>query len=109
MKIFSLKSKWNLVGWSVGLSAIYNLLALWLSGTERYESIGSPMLAAGRMVNYNYGWPFSLVRIVKSPLPWLDDVSYKINYLSFLFNFIFWILVVFIILSLIRYFKSKKV
>ena len=103
MKIFSLKSKTSLVLWAVVLGLFVNAVLFILS----MRSYSCSSAAFDNLPNSNelaicttVGRPFSL------------DVNIYTNTQNYVFyffvNLIFWILVVFMVLSLIRYFKYKK-
>ena len=95
MKIFSLQSKTGLVAWSVGLGFLMNFLA---------EHLVVYKIPCGVDMDVEFctvsGWPF--VTGFFGSLIYYDLIK-------FLYNLVFWVLVVLIILSLIRYFKTKKV
>ncbi|MDR3643175.1 MAG: hypothetical protein P4L74_06145 [Candidatus Doudnabacteria bacterium] len=104
MKIFSLKSRTGLVAWSIILGFIINVivsaLAYAFGYVERTPAFCLTCISP-QTVSYFYGFPFQV---------WLDRFSSPgIWEYYFFFNLLFWIFVILVILSLIRYFKHKKV
>ena len=97
MKIFSLQSKTGLAVWSVVVGLVLSILIS--ISTQAYTESAFQTVCAS---SYAHGWP-AVVRV---------SVCQGNNYFSFnntneWINLFFWILVVLIILSLIRYFKKK--
>lgn len=101
MKIFSLETKTNLVGWSVILGFLFNAIILMLpiwgkspGGLSEYiEIIG--------------GWPVYL----RIPFDFINGSYFQatLTNVGYLCDLFFWILVAFIILSLVRHFRKKNV
>lgn len=99
MKIFSLESKKHLVVWSVVLGFAVNIVLNKIT-FKTNQCIPNPLgVMDGCVYNTIYGFPFPYWEggFVNPPF----DNLYK-------FNFIFWILIVFIILSLVRHFRKKN-
>ncbi len=119
MKIFSLKSKTDLVVWSVILGA---LIAIAFEGYTR--TVPAPRafyysnMCSGASLNCDatvIGFPFyhyADFYNTSDPNYYLFGVFYKafvsFSHLDFLLNVLFWVVVVLIILSIIRYFKYKN-
>jgi hypothetical protein len=98
MKIFSLQSKRILVGWSIFASLGINFIL------HFYERAGSPMLAS---ISYKdekiAGWPIEYITHGG-----ITPHSYRPDLVVLLINCLFWTVVVFIVLILIRYFVNKS-
>lgn len=92
MKIFNLQSRKNLIWFSVIFGLILNVIICKFSKGYIYQDCGELCL------RYSAGWPF-----VSNSSSLVLSLVY-----AFLFNFIFWILAVFVVLSLIKYLKSKR-
>jgi hypothetical protein len=115
MKIFSLQSRTNLWAWSVVLAFIIDLVLYAVSQIEITvkqtcsSGMGCLDYLGGYRRTIDLGWPFKFHGYV---LPY--DPSTSAGYIilvqySFILNLLFWILVSLIILSLIRYFRNKRV
>ena len=91
MKIFSLQSKWALAGWSVVLGAVLDYLIT----SQTYEGMSCLAVVGTRCPLAEAGWPFKI------------GIWQQADYYN-LWNFLFWILITLIILTLIRYFKYKN-
>ena len=83
MKIFSLKSIVDSLAWSLGLGFILDYISTFKHNYDLYNCTGDSCIAILNQKLFPFG--------------------------NLYLNFLFWVLVVFIILSLIRYFKIKKV
>lgn len=100
MKIFSLETKINLVGWSVGLGFLADMVASRFSNTHNCNPVG---LEPGACIFFEkHGWPFRYQ---------LSDIG--VDYLFIVHNIVwlnllFWVLAVFIILFAARYFRRKN-
>jgi len=93
MKIFSLQTKKHLVGWSMGLGIVVNIL-ISLATLKSYQPICSISFLGPCTKIYTFGFP-------------LNNEHRSGELLIPLLDAIFWIIVSLIILSLIRFFKSK--
>ncbi len=101
MKLFNLQSKWHLAGWSVVLGSV-----IFYAVDRITLKQGLPPSFAGIPGNIYYfgGWPFHY-RYAVGPFV---SANPEIASPAYLYNLFFWILTVFIILSLIRYFKKRN-
>jgi hypothetical protein len=115
MKIFSLQSKTYLAVWSVVLGVLINLFLfypIFLFAHSETPAIGLPM--PGIITDpkcFPYGCPsLNPNPIAGWPVQYFKADIYNNSILTkLLLNLLFWILAVYIILNLIRYFKTKKV
>lgn len=110
MKIFSLETKKHLVGWSITFSLVLNfLMSKWainslknsiIMGDYFGRSVCNPFVENWALVKITIRVPFKILTICASQLKnfWLD----------FSVNVFILIIVIFIILSLIRYFKKRN-
>lgn len=90
MKIFSLQSKSYVILWSVVIGYVLNFIAY------KYTRASlSCLFAPTDCPDLKGGWPFLYE-------------FYKNNYYLVYCNLIFWVLVSYISLSLIKYFKNKN-
>ena len=124
MRIFSLQSKTGLVAWSLFTGAIIGfLISTLISFPLCYSTSGQPQVLLNNQTQQemtvgdydcmygvrDYGFPFKFstqdVHSMESVTRIVPDDAVQIT----LQNIVFWILAVLIILSLIRYFKIKKV
>ncbi len=102
MKIFSLETKKYVLGWSVVLGALTNWAIMILTTrSSNGLSLDSHSVACSDCYQAHMGWPFALKYAA------LIRYDYE-NRLAGAGNFIFWIFIVFIILSLVRHFRNKK-
>ena len=105
MTIFSLQTKKHLVGWSLVFGFFINLILSYL--TPDYKNLsyctsdGICTTIYGKQLT-NFGFPFNVD--IQNAYGLLDFFV-----LEFWLNFIFWIIVSFVILSLIRHFKTRKI
>jgi hypothetical protein len=91
MKIFSLQSRKDLIWFSVILGLILNIVVRMISSEYTEADCGELCL------RHTEGWPF----IYNS-----FNTGLSASYI-FLYNLIFWILIVFGLLNLFKYFKSR--
>jgi hypothetical protein len=95
MKIFSLESKTGLVAWSVVLGFLVNAVVYFT--TRHVDILGGFSSSDLSPVNVtSFGLPFHYY-----------TTGTDLSHLFYPFNLLFWILVVFIILFIIRYFRKK--
>ncbi len=116
MKIFSLETKEHLIIWGVGLGVAIGVIVLQLTqfiiGIKECKGSVCTAMFDDRLAQK--GWPFmsqsEFSGFPYQPYP-VDNLSWKATLNSFEFwgNLIFWILVVFIILSLVRYFRKRNI
>ncbi len=107
MKLFSLESKLSLVGWSVLSGLLANTLFYYFSKVKIFDCFD---LDCQREV-IDYGWPFKFLPYKLNgyvPSTVKEILFYPVIRYIFILDSLFWILIVFIILSLIRYFKKKN-
>jgi ABC-type dipeptide/oligopeptide/nickel transport system permease component len=118
MKIFSLQSKTSLVAWSVVLGVLIT------TGLYVKNLVDRPVLCYNipgvncfeteeridKYYNTDYGWPIKFFKynenhasIEIGPIFYNQVLKY-----SFIFNTLFWFLVIAIVLSLLRYFRNKN-
>jgi len=104
MKIFSLQSKIGLVAWSVVLgSALF-----FISDKISIISNPSPGINIPEESSYLQGIPFHYefhqTFLAPGGIIYFADRPWIL-----LYNFIFWILVVFVVLFVVRHFKKKNI
>ncbi|MBI3232285.1 MAG: hypothetical protein HYZ51_04365 [Candidatus Doudnabacteria bacterium] len=111
MKIFSLETKKHLAGWSVGVSLILNMVILIASVVGSRVAHDSPVFVSTYYAK-DFGFPFLLniptsvgEIVVESKFLSIDHFYFP-N--SFIWNFIFWVLVSLIVLNLVRRWKYRK-
>lgn len=96
MKIFSLQSKIISLIWSLILGTAINLIVNIL--TRSYQGGCGSALYCPIAHTLTYGWPMNVTAY-----------GLVVNFWpSMIINSIFWAIVVFIVLSLVRYFKHKN-
>lgn len=105
MKIFSLQSKKSLFYASTIIGLILNILSMFM--VVKNSSFGALEYMIERT---SRGFPLPIPTYSHGDIVNLNSVKFTQPYvfIPFIVNFIFWILVAFIILSLIKYFKYRK-
>lgn len=105
MKIFSLQSKKSLFYASLIIGLVLNILSMFMV----VRNFSSGALEYMTKITFR-GFPLPVSTFGYSGDIAVNSVKYANPYvfIPFIVNFIFWILAVFIILSLIRYFKYRK-
>jgi len=104
MKIFSLKTKKHLLGWGVILGILVNLIITFCTNLDEFSNPGFPLHIFKKLCEinlcegFNFGIKDYFLLFFKQYV-WQSMIS----------NQVFWILLVLIILSLVRYFKYKNV
>lgn len=110
MKLFNLQSRAGMVGWSILISLILNFLISKLGISFLQNSVRSGEFLTRSQCN-PFVENFSLVKIISGfPLKILilcASESYNF-WLDFGYNVLFLAVVIFIVLSLIRYIKNKN-
>ncbi len=103
MKIFSLATKKHLVGWALILGFATGLLVHnnTFEGNACIAVVGIGACPVGFA-----GWPLRYTLVHANKLV-TSDVVIQEFYLAVL-DFIFWILIVFVVLSFIKYFRKKR-
>lgn len=114
MKIFSLQSKTGLVVWSAVLGLIIGILDNFFISYSLCNPVASSSLGELTANGYNcmeglraYGYPF-VSHITSTVVGFVDFGLTQSHHLNDFLNILFWILVVFIILFISRYFKKKN-
>lgn len=104
MKIFSLESKWHLVGWSLVLGFIINNLI----NLKLLKFISTmPMAVFPAYEKYTTGYPFHITVYARNNNPEILAASSLFNAYGFA-NLMFWVFIAFIIFLFARHFKYKK-
>jgi hypothetical protein len=99
MKIFSLETKTNLVGWSL-------VLGILISGLVACVFHQQAVFFDGGSTSNLFGAPFEWSIFHHQEL--LKTHYYSYSLVGLFYNILFWGLVVFIFLSLVRYFRKKN-
>ena len=117
MKIFSLQSKTGLVVWSAVLGFAFNFVGLIFSTINHWVDFESgkanPSILAGSShlisIKCDYGFPFRFYdKLISFGGHVPVETGIKPIWFYFWIDSVFWILVVFIILLIIRYFRKKN-
>ncbi len=107
MKIFSIRSKKNLLVFSAALGFSF-------CGVAAGVSVRQAAYYDGGTVNYFFGWPFQWfvyhrVNLVITQTLINKTFINSYDLIGLFYNFLFWSFVAFVILSLARNFKNKKI
>lgn len=110
MKIFSLETKKHLAGWSVGLGMLLNILTFIFYTAKKCIdcSKNTCLMMPGANCDYIFGWPLSKAYSIFNLVNGNPPATVYMKYGIFWLNLLFWALVVFIVLSLIRHFRNKN-
>jgi hypothetical protein len=117
MKIFSLQSKIGVAVWSVISGAVLNAVSLKyylvkiLPDCANLTQLDRSLICSPPLPLYYSGFPFHFNQIYDKGsgiILYLNGLADLFASNKFWLNLFFWIIVVLIILSLIRYFKTKK-